>query len=87
MLLWGLKMNRVIWLPLSEMRCIGAQCGAATPCARKEITYTAGRPQGDYSVSRGGLPECGYPVWVKHIPLSRAVKPADKPVVKEWIGR
>jgi hypothetical protein len=49
---------------------------------------SSGRDLNDFSVGVwGNAPQCQAPGWLKRILPSQAVKPADKPVIKEWVGR
>lgn len=79
-------MNRIIWLPATEAKCIASACRGG-PCARRDVS-SSGRDLNDFSVGVwGNAPQCQAPGWLKRILPSQAVKPADKPVIKEWVGR
>lgn len=79
-------MRSAIWLALSEAKCIGSACRHPVPCARRDIAAEKGRPLADFSQPIGYVADCCAPRWYKHIPYSQAVKPVEKPQVKEWIG-
>ena len=79
-------MRPIIWLPATEPKCIAAACRAG-PCARREVSAD-NRPLIDFSTQHTFYgPACTAPVWIKRILPSAAVKPADKPQIKEWIGQ
>lgn len=81
-------MRRVIWLDLAEPKCIGSVCRHVGGCARLDVAMDKGRPLADFSRAPGMyvMAACGAPSWSKRIDPATAVKPADKPVVKDWIG-
>jgi hypothetical protein len=79
-------MNRVIWLPATEAKCIASACRAGA-CARREVSAD-NRPLADFSTQHSFYgPTCTAPVWIKRILPSQAVKPADAPKIKDWIGQ
>lgn len=75
-----------LWLAPSEPKCTGSACRHPTPCARRDIPYTKGRPLADFSLPRPYVAECGAPNWYKQIPYSAAVKPVEEQQAKAWIG-
>lgn len=80
-------MRQVLWLAEKEAKCIGSACRYPKPCARRDIPHSKGRPLADYSLPLQYIPECGPSTgWAKFISYEKAVKPVDKPVVKEWLG-
>jgi hypothetical protein len=82
-------MRHVLWLPLTTAKCIGVACKYPGNCATRDIPADRGRPLTDHSLSAGiymSAP-CSAPNWLKRISYESAVKPADKPVIREWIGR
>ena len=79
-------MNRVIWLAPNEAKCIASACKQPRPCARRDIAAEKGRPLADFSQPIGYVADCCAPRWAKHVPYAQAVKPVDKPVVRDWIG-
>lgn len=82
-------MRQVIWLPATEPRCVPTACTKGQPCAREAIAQAPGRPQSDFSVPGGTWVAecCDRTAWARFVPLSAAVKPVDKPVVRDWIGK
>ena len=79
-------MNRNPWMAPGEPKCEAKACRAG-PCARRDISAD-GRPLADFSIATTFYgPACMAPGWVKRILPSEAVKPADKPQIKEWIGQ
>lgn len=79
-------MRQSIWLALTEPKCIGSACRHPKPCARRDIAMEKGRPIADFSQPIGYVPDCSAPRFDKHIPYSKAVKPAEKQEAREWIG-
>ena len=77
-------MRPPIWLAADEPMCRGTTCTYPIPCARRLVTYTAGRAVADFSLAIGN--QCTAPKWVKHVSLADAVQPVAPPVVKDWIG-
>ena len=82
-------MKPPLWLPLTVAKCLGTACKYTGRCATREILYEKGRPLTDHSVSAGMYmaAPCSAPNWLKRIDPANAVKPAEKPIVKEWIGQ
>jgi len=80
-------MNRVIWLADGEPKCIASACRRGAPCARMLVVYKPGRKVADLSIPGGShVADCRAPLWSMWVDPAKAVKPAGKPVVKEWIG-
>jgi len=82
-------MNRVVWLPLDRAKCAGHECKRPGRCAAREVAADKGRPMTDYSRSPGAYMSapCSAPNWLRWLDVATAVKPADVPTVKEWVGQ
>ena len=81
-------MRPVLYLAPKEPRCVPTACTKGQPCAREAIPQAPGRPQADFS-SAGGtwVAECwSGNAWVRFVPFSAAVKPAEPKQPREWIG-
>jgi hypothetical protein len=81
-------MIRTIWLAPTIAKCIASACKYPGACATRDVPYQQGRPVTDHSLTPGLYisAACSAPNWLKRIDPANAVKPADKPVAREWIG-
>lgn len=69
-------------------KCTASACRHPQACARRDAEYKPGMWIADFSVPAGShVPDCNAPLWQMHVSYSAAVKPADKPVSREWVGK